>query len=76
MQIYEELVSDPDGEITTSFFALTQHVKEIRLLPKGRRTDGPSADKTGPLSDPDYGDGSEFHWRPARRESKLEAPGD
>lgn len=62
MQIYEELVSDPDGEITTSFFALNQYVKENRLLPKGWRTDEPSADKTGPFSnagsDPDCGDGS------------------
>ena len=47
VQIYEEPVSDPDGEITTTFFALNQNVKENRLLPKGWRTDGPSADKTG-----------------------------
>ena len=42
---YEELVSDPDGEITTSFFEPV--VKENRVLPKGWRTDAPSADKTG-----------------------------
>jgi hypothetical protein len=62
VQIYEELVIDPEGDITTSFFALDKHVKENRLLPKGWRADGPAAEHTAPFgnaaSDPDYQNGS------------------
>jgi len=50
-QIYEELVEDPQGKITTSFTALNHPVKNNRLLPKGWRTDGPFAEHTGPHAD-------------------------
>jgi len=62
VQIYEELVASPEGDITTSFLALDHHVKENRLLPRGWRKDGPWAEHTAPLgnagTDADYGDGS------------------
>jgi hypothetical protein len=58
VQIYEELVADPQGRITTSFTALNQPLKNNRLLPKGWRTDGPYAEFTEPHGDaekdPDY----------------------
>ena len=34
-QIYEELVADEDGKLTTSFLAIFSHIKDNRLLPKG-----------------------------------------
>lgn len=62
VQIYEELVTDLEGDVTTSFFSLNQHVKDNRLLPRGWRADGPSAEHTAPYGhaakDPDYQDGS------------------
>jgi len=58
VQIYEELVADPQGKITTSFTALNQPLKNNRLLPKGWRTAGPYAEFTEPHGDaekdPDY----------------------
>jgi hypothetical protein len=60
-QVYEELVADTEGKITTSFVGLDQPLKNNRLQPKGWRTDGPLAEFTAPHGDvehdPDY-DGS------------------
>jgi hypothetical protein len=62
VQIYEELVADTEGKVTTSFVALDRPVKENRLQPRGWRRDGPHAELTEPLfeaaKDPDYRDGS------------------
>jgi hypothetical protein len=58
VQIYEELIADPQGKITTSFVGLDQVLKNNRLLPKGWRADGPFAEFTRPHGDaerdPDY----------------------
>jgi hypothetical protein len=58
VQIYAELIADPQGKITTSFTALNQPLKNNRLLPKGWRNDGPYAEFTTPHreaeKDPDY----------------------
>ena len=57
-QIYEEIVADPEGKITTSFVGLDHALKNNRFLPKGWRTDGPLAEFTAPHGDaerdPDY----------------------
>ncbi len=57
-QIYEELMADTSGKITTSFVALDKHIKNNRLLPKGWRPDGPLAEFTSPHGeaelDPEY----------------------
>jgi Cytochrome P460 len=57
-QIYEEVIADTEGKITTSFVGLDQPLKNNRLLPKGWRRDGPLAEFTGPHGDaekdPDY----------------------
>ena len=50
-QIYEEVIADPQGKITTSFTALDQVLKNNRLLPKGWRVDGPFAEFTRPHGD-------------------------
>jgi len=58
VQIYEELMANVKGRITTSFVASDQHIKNNRLLPKGWRPDGPMAEFTGPhgeaARDPEY----------------------
>jgi hypothetical protein len=58
VQIYEELIVNTEGRITTSFVALDHAVKNNRLLPKGWRPDGPYANVTGPHGeaekDPEY----------------------
>ena len=48
VQIYEELIVNTEGRITTSFVGLDHPVKNNRLLPKGWRLDGPFANVTGP----------------------------
>jgi len=61
VQIYEELALNPEGQLTTSFLALDQVVKNNRLLPQGWSPTGPSAEFTQPEGvngDPNYGDGS------------------
>jgi hypothetical protein len=61
VQIYEELALNPEGQLTTSFLALDQIVKNNRLLPQGWSANGPSAEFTKPEgvnSDPNYSDGS------------------
>ena len=54
MQIYEEVIADPQGKITTSFTALNQPLKNNRLLPKGWRADGPYAEFTAPHGDAEH----------------------
>ncbi|MBV9306472.1 MAG: hypothetical protein JOZ45_10050, partial [Acidobacteriaceae bacterium] len=69
VQIYEELVTNPEGLLTTSFVALNRKVKDNRLQPRGWSTAGPEAEETGPVDtcvtvggaqrcDPQYEDGS------------------
>jgi hypothetical protein len=69
VQIYEELVVNPEGFLTTSFIALDHKVKDNRLQPRGWTSTGPFADETGPVGtclskregsdcDLNYGDGS------------------
>ena len=61
VQIYEELALNPEGQLTTSFLALDQIVKNNRLLPQGWSVNGPSAEFTQPEGvngDPNYSDGS------------------
>jgi hypothetical protein len=57
-QIYEEVIADTEGKITTSFVGLDEPLKNNRLLPKGWRSNGPFAEFTGPHGeaehDPDY----------------------
>jgi hypothetical protein len=58
VQIYEELVADPQGQLTTSFLSLDNKLKDNRLQPQGWSTAGPFAEETGPTgeaaNDPDY----------------------
>jgi hypothetical protein len=61
VQIYEELVRDPQNLLTTSFLALDHKVKDNRLQPRGWSSTGPYAAETAPVgtgSDPDYQNGS------------------
>lgn len=69
VQIYEELVKDSKGKITTSFIHRDEEIKDNRLLPKGWTPKGPSpaipepyVEATFPranaLNDPDYTNGS------------------
>jgi hypothetical protein len=48
VQIYEELIADSKGKITTSFVGLDHPLKNNRLLPKGWRMDGPYGEFTAP----------------------------
>jgi len=58
VQIYEELVADPEGQLSTSFLSLDHKVKDNRLQPQGWSTAGFMAMETGPVgeaaNDPDY----------------------
>ena len=57
VQIYEELVRDPQGRFTTSFLSLDDKVKDNRILPQGWSSSGPMGDITKPEgidSDPNY----------------------
>jgi hypothetical protein len=61
VQIYEELVVNPEGLLTTSFLSLDHRVKDNRLQPKGWNPNGPYAGETkseGTGADPDYTNGS------------------
>jgi hypothetical protein len=51
VQIYEEVIADSQGKITTSFVGLDHVLKNNRLLPKGWRADGPYAEFTAPHGD-------------------------
>lgn len=54
VQIYEEIIADPQGKITTSFVGLDKVLKSNRLLPKGWRADGPFAEYTRPHGDAEH----------------------
>ncbi len=60
VQIYEELVRDPEGRITTSFFQLLEPIKDNRIKPRGWSPTGPNAAQTAPhghaAADPCYVD--------------------
>ena len=51
VQIYQELVKNPENRFTTSFVAQATTVKDNRLLPKGWTKDGPP----GFAADPTWG---------------------
>jgi len=60
VQIYEAKVLDPQGQLTTSFLALNNKVKDNRIQPTGRSSTGPNADITAPEgtgADPSYQNG-------------------
>ncbi len=60
VQIYEELETDPQGLLSTSFLSLDETVKDNRLQPQGRSPTGPDADITMPVgtgADPSYQNG-------------------
>lgn len=60
VQIYEELVQDPQHLMTTSFLSLYKRVKDNRLQPKGWSPNGRYANETrsvGTGADPSYGNG-------------------
>ncbi len=67
VQIYQELVTNPQGQLTTSFVAIADVVKENRLLPHGWTRSGPPgfeyAAETMPhgeaANDPDFGAGGD-----------------
>jgi len=57
VEIYEELVTDPQGYLTTSFLSLDNKVKDNRIQPSGRSFNGPNAAVTAPVGtgdDPSY----------------------
>ena len=58
VQIYEELVADSKGKITTSFVGLDHPLKNNRLLPRGWMRSGPYGEFTAPHGeaehDPEY----------------------
>lgn len=60
VQIYEELATDPQGLLTTSFLSLDHKVKDNRLQPEGRTASGANANITAPVgtgNDTSYQDG-------------------
>jgi hypothetical protein len=57
VEIYEELATDPQGLLTTSFLSLDNKVKDNRIQPQGRSFNGPKAGITAPVgtgNDPKY----------------------
>jgi hypothetical protein len=48
VQIYEELVRDPQGQFTTSFLSLDDKVKDNRIQAQGWSPSGPKGDITKP----------------------------
>ena len=57
VEIYEELATDPQGLLTTSFLSLDHKVKDNRIQPMGRSFNGPNAGITAPVgtgADPTY----------------------
>lgn len=60
VEIYEELYTDPQGMLTTSFLSLDNLVKDNRIQPQGWSPTGPDADITAPEgtgADPSYQNG-------------------
>ncbi len=78
VQIYEAKVLDPQGQLTTSFLALDNKVKDNRIQPIGRSSTGPAADITAPDkvtgADPSYQHGcgcSVVRYQPALTAGEL-----
>jgi hypothetical protein len=60
VQIFEELVRDPQGQFTTSFLSLNDKVKDNRIQPQGWSSSGPMGGITQPEgtgADPNYQNG-------------------
>jgi hypothetical protein len=60
VEIYEEMIRDPQSQITTSFLSLDDKIKDNRIQPLGRSSSGPYADITAPEgtgADPSYQNG-------------------
>jgi hypothetical protein len=60
VEIYEELVTDPNGQLTTSFLSLNNKVKDNRIQPQGWSPAGVDATITAPVGtggDPSYRNG-------------------
>jgi hypothetical protein len=49
VQIYEEMIRDPQGQLTTSFLSLDDKIKDNRIQPQGRSSSGPNAAITAPV---------------------------
>ncbi len=49
VQIFEEMILDPQGLLTTSFIALNDKIKDNRIQPSGRSSSGPHADILAPV---------------------------
>src|SRR6185369_10805754 len=61
VQIFEELITDAAGNLTTSFMSYKSRVKDNRIPPRGWRPDGPDAGVTravGVGNDKNYSDGN------------------
>jgi len=57
VEIYEEMIRNPQGQLSTSFLSLDNKVKDNRIQPQGRSSSGPNADITaavGTGADPSY----------------------
>ena len=57
VEIYEGMIQDPQGQLTTSFLSLDNKVKDNRIQPQGRSSSGPNADILAPVgtgADPSY----------------------
>ena len=65
VQIYEQIIADANGDITTSFMNYRTELKNNRLMPRGWSPKGPDAEHTTPVGpasqDPHYvqGDGTD-----------------
>ena len=60
VEIYEEMVQDPQGQYTTSFIALDNKTKDNRIQAQGRSPSGPHGDllaAVGTGADPSYTNG-------------------
>jgi hypothetical protein len=64
VEIYEEMIRDPQGQLTTSFLSLDDKIKDNRIQPQGRSSTGPNAEITAPVGtnvgddyDPNYQNG-------------------
>ena len=60
VEIYEEMIRDPQGQITTSFISLDNKIKDNRIQPQGRSSSGPHGDILAPEgtgNDPSYQSG-------------------
>jgi len=60
VQVYESMMVDPAGRVTTGLLSGARYVKDNRLLPRGLRRASASADVAvhgAAADDPDFGDG-------------------